>query len=72
MIMPRGQPLLLPAKTSFVVFSLFMALMLNMLQGMGWGATRPGCQTCWPWCWCSGACISPCALAWAGHFFWVW
>ena len=41
MIMPRGQPLLLPAKTSFVVFSLFMALMLNMLQGMGWGGNAP-------------------------------
>ncbi|MFZ9666048.1 MAG: rod shape-determining protein MreD, partial [Limnohabitans sp.] len=41
MIMPRGQPLLLPAKTSFVVFSLLAALVLNMVQGMGWGGNAP-------------------------------
>jgi len=41
MIMPRGQPLLLPAKTSFVVFSLLAALVLNMVQGMGWGGNSP-------------------------------
>ncbi|MFM2239879.1 MAG: rod shape-determining protein MreD [Pseudomonadota bacterium] len=41
MIMPRGQPLLLPAKTSFVVFSLLAALLINMLQGMGWGGNAP-------------------------------
>jgi rod shape-determining protein MreD len=41
MIMPRGQQLLLPAKTSFVIFSLVLALLLNMFQGMVWGARSP-------------------------------
>jgi len=41
MIMPRGQQLLLPAKTSFVIFSLLVALLLNMLQGMAWGGGAP-------------------------------
>jgi rod shape-determining protein MreD len=35
MIMPPGQPLLLPAKTSFIWSSLLLAFGLNMLQNMG-------------------------------------
>ena len=38
MIMPRGQPLLLPVKPVFIWSSLLLALALNMLQNMGlWG-----------------------------------
>lgn len=38
MIMPRGQPLLLPAKPLFIWGSLLIALLLDMLQNMAlWG-----------------------------------
>lgn len=38
MIMPRGQPLLLPVKPVFIWSSLLLALALNMMQNMGlWG-----------------------------------
>ena len=34
MIMPAGKPLLLPANPGFIVLSLFLALLLNMLMGL--------------------------------------
>ena len=38
MIMPRGQQLLLPANPLFIWVSLLLALLLNMLQNIGfWG-----------------------------------
>ncbi len=38
MIMPRGQPLLLPVNPVFIGFSLIVALLLNFVQTMGvWG-----------------------------------
>ena len=38
MIMPRGEALLLPARTWFIVVTLLLGLLVNMLQNMGlWG-----------------------------------
>jgi rod shape-determining protein MreD len=34
MIMPAGQPLLLPANPRFIAFTLVLALLVNMLQGL--------------------------------------
>jgi rod shape-determining protein MreD len=36
MIMPRGHQLLLPANPMFMMFSLALALLLNMVQSMAW------------------------------------
>jgi rod shape-determining protein MreD len=37
-MMPRGQQLLLPARTSFIWFSLWVGMMVNFLQNIGfWG-----------------------------------
>ena len=41
MIMPRGQQLLLPANPSFILFTLVMALLLDMVQSMALFGNSP-------------------------------
>ena len=36
MIMPRGQQLLLPVNPLFMLFTMALALLLDMLQSMAW------------------------------------
>ncbi len=42
MIMPRGQQLLLPANPTFMLLTLLIALLLDMMQSMAFSAMRHG------------------------------
>jgi rod shape-determining protein MreD len=58
MIMPRGQQLLLPANPTFMLVTLLIALLLDMVQSMAlfgnaaWTLIGSLC------CWCFGVCIN--------------